>query len=445
MNRSFGAAFAVVAALFVSFWFTPSGRVQAETKPNVLLIITDDHREGLSQLPKTQQWFSDGINYENAYATTPLCCPSRASIMTGQYAHNHLVKTNEDSTSLVHEMTIQAFLKNRGYRTALYGKYLNGSHFSEIPSYFDEWARPTDAGNSKHVDARWNVNGATRDIPGYNSTVIGDFATEFLRRAEASNDTEPWYLYLAPSAVHSPFIPEAQYSNAAVAPWSGNPAVAETDRSDKPAYVRKATCGLACGQTIRIGQYRMLLSVDDMVDRVFGELQAQGELADTLVFFMSDNGYMWGEHGLEGKMQPYTESIQVPMMARWPGHLAAGTDKRRVANIDIAPTVLAALGEPMPSADGKSLLDSSWSRQSLLHEEWGGSVARYWASLRADGWQYIEHYNPKTEQVAFKEYYNLTADPWQLSNRFQSLPPDQQASLSSQLAQARTCVGSGCP
>ena len=167
---------------------------------------------------------------------------------------------------------------------------------------------------------------------------------------------------------------------------------------------------------VRTGQLRTLLSVDDMVDRVMRRLQDTGELEHTLVFFLSDNGYAWGEHGRIGKFTPYTESIKVPFLVRWPGRLPAGTvDDRLVATVDITPTVLEAAGvrpEAGVPVDGRSLLDGR-RRERLLAEYWQDQAnapgIRDWAALRTAGWQYIENYDQPGSPGTFREY--LRPDP----------------------------------
>ena len=193
--------------------------------------------------------------------------------------------------------------------------------------------------------------------------------------------------------------------------------------------------------------------MDDLVDRVLGRLQATGELDDTLIFFLSDNGYAWGEHRHVGKFTPYTESIKVPFVVRWPGRLpAATTDDRLVATIDIKPTVLAAAGIRPPDGDvvdGRSLLDGR-RRDRLLAEYWQDQAnapgIRDWAALRTPAWQYIENYD-QPGGGTFREFYDLRSDPGMDKNQLADGDPanDPPASVAAELAAARTCAGAGCP
>jgi arylsulfatase A-like enzyme len=326
--------------------------------PSILIFVTDDQREGLEVMPKTRRWLRDGgTKYANSFVTTPLCCPSRASIFTGRYAHNHGVRQNDAPEALDQQTN---YLDQAGYRTSIFGKYLNFWSLTRKPPYFDRWAifRENDA----YAGVDWNVQGTITTVPQYATHYIGDHAEAFLD----AQSSDPWFLYLAPPNPHGPYTAEPKYRNAPIPPWDCNPAVFESDRSDKPPYVSTFDDTCSQGQTTRIKQLRTLKSVDDLVDRVLSTVQAHGELKDTLVFFLSDNGRLWSEHGLNGKRHAYVQSIRVPMFARWTGHIPAGVVNRRlVANIDVAPTVLeAAQVPPNTPVDGRSLLSGEGHDQS---------------------------------------------------------------------------------
>jgi arylsulfatase A-like enzyme len=287
--------------------------------------------------------------------------------------------------------------------------------------------------------------------------IIGDKAIEYLDAFEAADDARPWFTYLATFAPHLPRTPEPQYAGTTFAPWARSPAVNE-NVADKPQYVRwRPTATDAAIQQVRTEQLRTLKSVDDMVDRVLRHLQARGELDNTLVLYSSDNGYAWAEHRiLDLKFVPYTESIQVPFLARWPGHLAPGTtDDRFVANIDLKPTVLAAAGVPPDPAypvDGRSFL-SPGGRDRLLTEYFFDDAnlpnLQTWASTRTRTYQYVENYNqPELGGGTFREYYDLVNDPWMLTNLYRDGNPGNDppvGPLSSALAADRQCSGAACP
>ncbi|MGH2664039.1 MAG: sulfatase-like hydrolase/transferase [Actinomycetota bacterium] len=438
---------AAIAFLLPLSGMPPHPAAGQASRPNILIILTDDQRatDTMQVLPKTLRWFADGgTTFGNAFATTPVCCPSRASIMTGRFAHNTGVLTNRDQALLNQDSTIQRYLNGAGYRTAVLGKFINEWPLDQDPPHFDRWAIM----NPAYDDATFNVDGTVEQIPGYTTDVISDMAVGLLDDFEA-NDADPWFLFLNPYASHEPWIPEKDYENADVGAWSGNPAVFETDKRDKPAYVRRARHTLEQAQLDRQGQLRSLMSVDDLVDQVLQKVEAVGE-QDTLAFFLSDNGFFWSEHGLTSKNQAYTQSIQIPMFMRWPGRVQTGAkDGRPVGNIDVVPTIMEATGvTPAPEfpVDGRSLLNPA-ARQKILAEGWQTGSRGPWASIRSPAYQYVEYYLNNGTTVKYREYYDLAADPWQLRNLFGDGTTKNDpfiGALHQELAAARTCVGASC-
>lgn len=425
-------------------------------KPNVLIIVTDDQRQGLEVMPVVRHSIQDeGRRYPNAHVTTPACCPSRASIMTGRYAHNHGVRTNLDQRKLDHRDTLQFYLQRDGYRTGYVGKFLNNWPLTQGPPFFNDWSLSSPSAidrRSRYYGGRINVDGAIRRVDQYSTDFFGGQATKLLDRYERQ-DARPWLMFVAPSAPHPPFIPAVQYRDAQVPPFNGNPGIREKDLSDKPQWVRQAEDGGSkTPQEIRALQYRLLMSVDDMASRILRGLNKLGEAKDTLVIFISDNGYAWGEHGLTGKFVPYTEAHKVPLLIRWPNHFGpASTDDRLIGNIDIAPTILDAAGivPDGPAMDGKSLLDETWTRPRLLLEysKHNYSDAPNWASTFTETTQYVEYYSGG--EIMAREYYDLDQDPFQLLNLLGddnalNDPPTVPA-LSLQLEQDRSCSGATCP
>lgn len=432
-------------------------RARSSARPNVLIIVTDDQRIGtLRAMPTTRRWFEQGgTHFTRAFATTPLCCPSRASILTGRYAHNHGVRNNHGSISnLDQRSTIESYLQDARYSTALFGKYFSGWDLATSPPYFDDWAIFLNSARH-YMGGNWNVDGLVRPVKKYATNFIARRALHFVSSTE-TNDARPWFMVLAPPAPHSPYTPQPRYARAPVRPWGGDPAVFERDRSDKPQFVQARSVSFRKAQRIRTRQFRTLLSVDDLVKRVFGKLGELDERRPTLAFFLSDNGYLWGEHGLGGsvfgKRPPYTESVRLPMLMRWPDHVARGAaDRRLVANIDLAPTILDAAGIT-PSAqipmDGMSLL-SNRTRDHLLLEYWiDVGTTPDWGSIVTPDLQYIEYYGLDGLTPTFREYYDLRRDPWQLDNLLGDRVPGNDpdvTGLSAQLAADRRCAGAGCP
>lgn len=425
----------------------PEAALAQEARPNILVIVTDDQRaRTLSTMPATRRLFRrGGTAFRWGFATTPTCCPSRASIFTGKYVHNHGVRWH-DQPLADHTSTMQYQLQQAGYQTAIAGKFLNSWNPAENPPYFDRWALTKGA----YYDYTANVNGYLYRESRYHTNFIRRKATRFLSAFEAEDDERPWMLYLAPIGPHGLPIPAPKHRDYPITAWKPPPSVEEEDRSDKPTWVQESRKTARQGRFTRREQLRTLVSVDQMVARVFAQLEATGEADNTLAIFLSDNGLMWGEHWLANKGVPYTEAINVPFLARWPGRIAAGgRDSRFVANIDIAPTVLEAAGvTPAQTMDGRSILQPE-ARDRILLEHWFKRPD--WASIRTSSYQYVEYYAADSTTVVYREYYDLVSDPWQLTNLLGDVDvlndpaPARIAQLSAQLALDRRCEGDECP
>lgn len=431
------------------------GKFGAERhRPNVLVIITDDQRGGLEVMPKTRRHLvNGGTKFTHAFPTTPLCCPSRATIMTGQYAHNHGVHSNEDAAALDHARTLQAVFDEHGYRTAIFGKFLNKWPIADAPPNFDRYAlldiRAQDR-QAGYYGATWNVNGNVRRLPGYSTSIIARKGAQFIRSSE--HRATPWLAFLTPYAPHVPYTPHPRFASAQVPRWPGNPAVREADKRDKPMSVRTASRTPAQGRRTRRGQFRTLMSVDRLVGRVVRTLKRSGALSDTLIVFVSDNGFFWGEHGLTGKNQPYVHGARVPLLLSWPGRVAEGVrDGRLTGNIDIAPTLFDAAGIAPPDdmvLDGRSLFEDR-RRQRMLLEFWESRNLGPWAATITKHLQYIERYDE--DEVVLRELYRLDHDPWQLTNVLADGDAGNDPSavelerLHIQLQEDRDCSGASCP
>jgi arylsulfatase A-like enzyme len=256
---------------------------------------------------------------------------------------------------------------------------------------------------------------------------------------------------MATYAPHMPALDEARYANAVLPSFSMDPSMTEADLSDKPGYVQSRVRATAYGiEHARAMQLRSLMSVDDLVARVEVALRATGETRTTLAFFLSDNGELWGAHGISGKQTPYLPSVRIPMYARWPGHIGAGAvDGRLVGNIDIAPTVLGAAGiDPAVTMDGRSLF-SGWKRNRMLLEYWRikhPSDIPTWGALYTRRYEYVEY--DVGNRIAFREYYDLRHDPYELTNLLHdgtATDDPDVAALHRQLAADRSCSGASCP
>ena len=429
--------------------------------PDVLNIVLDDMRDQTQEqisayMPKTIQWFATGTFFENADVSTPSCCPSRASGMTGQYDHNNGMRHQQDIANLDLNTLIQHSLHDNGYQTALVGKFLHAFPDNRTPPDFDHYAMWI---SSAYNNPSMNVQGKVGKVNGYATTITGDKAMQYIQAMAADPAGRPWYAYVAFHAPHPDgtghFVPEPKYASAAV-PACGLAQPGEADVSDKPPYAKWIKVTSAVVQDTCQNQMRVLMSVDDQIDRLMTYLSTSGQLAHTMVVLWSDNGTMWGEHNRTSKFVPWLPSINVPMWLRWDGHVAAGTATRQVSNVDIAPTIYAATGAPPAAAvmDGHSLLDTV-VRPYELNEYWydpnsNGKVP-VWAEIHDTRFAYIETYDNTTGALAFQEYYDLTTDPGELTNVLKDKttandPPSELiATLSAELAAARTCAGATCP
>jgi len=418
-------------------------------RPNVLIFLTDDQRIGtLKHMPATRRLIGrKGVTYKNAFATTPLCCPSRASIMTGRYAHNHEVRKNFQARRLDMSTTLQHNLHEAGYLTAITGKFLNGWNPERTPPDFDRSvlltpvSSPFANGTNAYTDSFFSIDGEVRRVKRYATDFIRSRTVRILRQFNR-RDRRPWMMFVHPFAPHSPAIPARRHALAPVGVWRSNPAIRNRDRSDKAPDVRRHR--FEPRKSLALDQKRTLLAVDELVAGVFRRLNGLNETRRTLVFFVSDNGMSWGEHRLPAKRFPYTHSVKVPMLMRWTGNIRPNSSVQRLAaSIDIAPTVYDATGvEPAHDLDGSSLLSSA-RRRSLLLENWEGTQ---WRSLRSRRYQYIEYYGGR--KIQFRELYDLKRDPWQLRNLLHRHPRrhrDIAARLHRRLERYRNCKGTLCP
>lgn len=438
----------------------------AATRPNIFFYNLDDLRDAfpgavdpLQFMPKTRAWMADGRRYTQMFVADPSCCPSRASLMTGRYPHNNGVLDQQDGPLFDGAHSMACYLDAAGYATYIDGKFLTSWPRTTRPPCFDHstvmW------GGYNNVAVR--VDGVAQTGSGYSTTYLGNRGRQYATAALTAGT--PFLLYETPQAPHwvditNPngttsklAVPEARYATAATGTCSGVP---EADRSDKPAYVRTMNHTTAQGQAMCQSQLRAIMSADDQFAATMQLLSDRGALANTLVIFSSDNGYMWGEHGRWEKFVPYEPSMRVPLLVRWPGQVAAGTDRTRVVSyLDLLPTILQAAGVTLPSTaprlDGESLLAAS--RRTTTYGEYYVDTANpnipSWRMVRTSSTKYIQTYNSAGAVIA-REYYNLATDPAENTNLLgdsstaNDPPASTIADLVSRLNALATCTGAAC-
>jgi N-acetylglucosamine-6-sulfatase len=446
-------------------WGERAGPDPQPLRPNIVLILTDDQRwdttdgthspSGAFIMPHTRAALAEqGVELSNAFITTPVCCPSRASILSGQYAHRSGVYTNvgpnggaddfDDSSSM------GIWLQAAGYRTGFYGKYLNGYrdlwdeglgetpyvppgwsewHAFVWPSYFDYTIVDQSEGDPVGTS---EYGGAEED---YSTDVLRRLAVEFIESTPAD---QPFFLFLNFKAPHKPLTPAPRHdgSFAHFPPWRP-PSHNEADVSDKPSWVQATPplqdADLDLLDDTRIKQLEMLRAVDEAIDgaEIFGTksimraLRDAGIEDDSIVIFLSDNGWMWGEHRMDKKSKPYEGAIRTPMLVRYP-KLAPlpRTEDRFALNIDLAPTLVELAGavvSPPIVQDGVSLLGlldataRDW-RTDFLTEGW--AAGQVWATVREERWKYTElPIVPGDPTTDFElELYDLWNDPYELDS-----------------------------
>ena len=398
---------------------------QAVDPPNILLIVTDDQRAGTTQdmVNLARGVARRGIAFGRAFVPTSLCCPARVSILTGRYAHTTGVWNNagpfgvgafDDSS------TIATSLHDTGYRTGLFGKYLNGWWVDDqayVPPGWDEWfAFMSSCCSYYGFDA--SVNGTPTS---FGSDVYG--TTESAERAAAfiSSTNEPVFVVWAPPAPHWPATPEQRYAGAYadLAPWRP-PSYMEADVSDKPAWVRSLPVwdGAKRRETdaLRRQEYETLLSVDDGVGVLLDALAANGELSSTLIAYTSDNGMMWGEHRLDTKPFPWRSNHRIPFFVRYDPIVTAGArSPALVSTIDLAPTIAALAGVDGSATDGRSLLplltgERAAIRTFLILEHAAPGRAPASCGIRTSNELFVRYVTGE------EEYYDYRKDRWELRN-----------------------------
>jgi arylsulfatase A-like enzyme len=414
-----------------------------------------DNESTIDFMPAIQKHLvQEGTSYTNTIVPTPSCCPSRATTLTGEYVHNNKQFQQKRVNEQIFEKTLQKHLKNAGYFTGHAGKYLHwlDPEVDPVPPYWDRWTYISGG----FYGVGMNFDGSYIKPGGYTTDIIFECSKHYLRDFEARDDDNPWFVYIAPLSPHSPYTAEYDFKDAAVPELaSQSAAYMEVDISDKPAFLKYRPMSDREARNIHEARARNLISLDREIEQLIAYLEASGELDNTMIVFTSDNGYILGEHQTFGKFTPYRDSVEVPLVIRWPGRVPKNVvSESFVSHVDIAPTILHAAGIDTSAIgmDGRNIFDDSrntFYMEYFLDSEANGGRVGDWASLRTNTYQYTEWYaSDGSGDVVFREYYDMVQDPWQLENLYGnselSDDPDFSA-LSIQLQNARVCKGIACP
>jgi N-acetylglucosamine-6-sulfatase len=448
----------------------------AAERPNIVLVVTDDltKKDYFDLGSDLSSFTSGGTFFDNAFVTTALCCPSRASTLTGLYAHNHRIHQHIDPGTGYEQYHAEGYdqndlpvwLKDSGYETGLVGKYLNkyDAKNDGIPAGWTDWY----AADTPTTDWTLNENGSIGTypqdptLPGYEpwEDVMGDKAVKFIDEAHASG--KPFFLWYGTHAPHSPeLVPPQDKDRVGAWPAYDPPSFNERDVSDKPQWVRDQPLLSSTRKSElklkRQERLTSMLAVSRNLARLKDELRQTGELSNTYLIFTSDNGYHLGEHRLSaGKMTAYEEDMRVPLAISGPG-VASGSAKHMLLNTDLAPTIADLAGvTPGLTTDGRSfapLLPEGRSgiapeqfRKRFMEENWQGPVptptgtklfpAPTNFAVRGLTFMYDRYVTGETE------YYDLSRDPYELtSKRVSGTYKDNLDTLRTRL---RNCQGDEC-
>lgn len=441
-NSGLSTAFLVGCLVLILFSaFSQAIRAQEKSpqiKPrNVIFILSDDHRYdfmGFMDTPKfletpaLDRMAAQGAHLQNAFVTTSLCSPSRASILTGMYPAKHGVVDN-DSPLPEGNTFFPEYLQKSGYKTAFMGKWHMGNSGDEPQPGFDQWV--SFAGQGVYFDPKLNVDGKRIDHKGYITDLLTDYAVDWI---EKQGET-PFFLYLSHKAVHAEFQPAKRHLwkyDSVKLDYPASMANTEENYRDKPQWVREQRNSWHGVDFLFHGQmdfdtfYRRycetLLAVDESVAKIFDTLEKNGMLESTLVIYMGDNGFCFGEHGLIDKRHAYEESMRVPMLAHCPELISPGRKiPQMLLNIDIAPTILATAGVPTPEEmDGESFLPLlrgdpvEWRKEFFYVYYWERPFPHTptMFALRTDRYKYITYHGIWDND----ELYDLQNDPHEMNN-----------------------------
>jgi N-acetylglucosamine-6-sulfatase len=410
-------------------------------KPNIIVILTDDQPDfSIQYMPTVQtELVQKGVTFSNAYVTTPLCCPSRASILTGLFAHHHGVLSNRapagGATAFNDVATIAVWLHDAGYKTALMGKYLND--YNELPEGYippgwDEWHTfmTSAPGQYFYFGYSLNENGKivqySADPKDYSTDVLSAKAVEFIDQ----NADQPFFLMINPTTPHQPYYAADRHRNLfttyeTFSPYQP-PNYFEADISDKPSWFE----GLDFPTPDHVeGIYQRILradmSVDDAVKQVVDALDENRIRDNTMIVYLSDNGMSLGNHRLIGKGCPYEECMHIPLVISYPDKITTPqVNSNFVLNIDLAPTFAELAGVPdISKFDGESFLplltdpNAPW-RDGFFFEQFKDDIdgegitvlVPSYVGFRTREWKFVQY------ETGTQELYDLVNDPYEMIN-----------------------------
>ena len=498
-GKVLASGMAIVFALAAAHPFAQQEPCRADQagEPNIILILTDDQDlmlQSMDYMPNVKSLLADqGATFTNFFVPLSLCCPSRTGLLRGQYPHNHKVWTNSPPdggfekayADNLESATVATALQAAGYRTFLFGKYLNGypdtATQTYIPPGWSRWASPVGGDPYSEYNYQLNADGTVLSYGGapsdYLTDVMSAEAVAFIQRVAQQASPPPFFMHLTTFAPHRPSTPAPRH--AALFPGAQaprTPSFNEADVSDKPAYIQALPLLTSADVQEIDDLYRLRLqslqAVDDMVGALTSALQSTGLLADTYIFFTSDNGYHMGQHRfLAGKYTPYETDIRVPLVVRGPDVPAGIQIDAFAGNVDLAATLAELGGASLSvSTDGRSLVPllrgqtpGAW-RKAFLIEQIAGDVSAQAALHPEDrqaeppdsqdlamGAHYPGHAGYRTGAYKYVEYdtgekevYYLKADPDEMENEASVASPTFLAAASAYLASLKACKGPAC-
>ncbi len=448
MTKQIIAASAIMLILLASLCLAQTDQ-RRQAQPNIVFILVDDLRwdelgiagHPFIKTPNIDRIGKEGAVFRHAFMTTPLCSPSRASFLTGQYARTHGITDNVDRSAASHRLvTFPRLLHQSGYETAFIGKWHMGNDDTPRPG-FDRWV--SFKGQGTYLNPDINEDGKAIKPSGYITDILSGYAVEFIRRRR----DKPFLVYLAHKAIHPEvtqnndgsvnladserFIPAERHKNLYAGRAIPHRPNYKRAPEGKPALQRQIGnlpplgAATATRDESILGRQRTLAAIEDGVGEIFRVLKETGQLDNTIIVFTSDNGYFYGEHGLSFERRlAYEESIRMPLLVRYPKIVKAGTARDELAlNIDLAPTLLELADVAVPSTmQGRSLAPllkgkrAAW-RNSFLIEYYSDKVfprvlQMGYQAVRNGRWKYIRY----LDLEGMDELYDLNNDPYEMKN-----------------------------